>query len=216
MIDLFKLRSRRRTFIALAFAAMLLLGIAASNSSPPLREAGVEKLAEIGNAIAMLVSRSPGERTTATLTKTKSRQHRNAANELEKPAESAKAAPKRSRIIRGVDNNPADKLAVPGPAAQDPLIKDVSAQNPISGEDVEIANFPGIVGPGFIFDYPNPGGGFGGGGTIVDPPAGNPVSGVPEPESWIIMLLGMGLIGWALRRRPGRAIAEEPCGHSIH
>ncbi len=216
MIDLFKPKSRSRTFVAIAFAAMLLLGIAASNSSPPLREAGVEKLAEIGNAIAMLVSRSPGERTTATLTKTKSRQHRNAANELDKPAELAKSAPKRSRIIKGVDNNPADKLAVPGPETQDPLIKAVGGQNPVSGEEFEIANFPGITGPGFIFDFPNPGGAFGGGGAIIDPPTGNPVSGVPEPESWIIMLLGMGLIGWALRRRPGLTKAEELCGHSIH
>ena len=52
-----------------------------------------------------------------------------------------------------------------------------------------------------------PVGGGGGGGFLPTPPTGvtpvvpGPVAAVPEPSTWITMILGFGLIGTALRRR---------------
>ena len=45
------------------------------------------------------------------------------------------------------------------------------------------------------------GGGGGGGGGGGNPPPPPPISAVPEPDSWAMMILGMGLAGAALRRR---------------
>lgn len=45
---------------------------------------------------------------------------------------------------------------------------------------------------------PNPGGGGGGGGTLPDP--GPPA--VPEPETWAMIILGLIVVGFAMRRRP--------------
>jgi hypothetical protein len=38
---------------------------------------------------------------------------------------------------------------------------------------------------------------------VVTPPVITPQA-VPEPGTWALMLLGFGLIGWILRRRPHR------------
>ena len=43
------------------------------------------------------------------------------------------------------------------------------------------------------------------GGSFSSAPS--PIAGVPEPASWAIMLLGMGLVGGVLRRRSGAAAA---------
>lgn len=72
----------------------------------------------------------------------------------------------------------------------------------------------GPGGPGFggVFTPPIGGGG-GGGGVIVTPPNPNPnpepegpgpvtpIPGVPEPATWLTMIMGFGLVGHALRRR---------------
>lgn len=56
--------------------------------------------------------------------------------------------------------------------------------------------FPGVIG------FPFPGSPGGGGGT---PPGGGggtpPTVAVPEPASWAMMILGMGMAGYVLRRR---------------
>lgn len=69
-------------------------------------------------------------------------------------------------------------------------------------------------GPGPIGSLPGGGGGGGGGSisTPVDPilppaPPPPPVAVVPEPATWAFMILGFGLIGFALRRsRRGAAV----------
>ena len=56
---------------------------------------------------------------------------------------------------------------------------------------------------------PPPGGGGGGGTLPPGPPIPPPpvISAVPEPATWIMMIAGVGMIGWQLRRR--RAIGTQ-------
>ena len=63
---------------------------------------------------------------------------------------------------------------------------------------------PFLLGPGA-----GPGGGFlvppggGGGGGINPPPPPPPVSGIPEPTTWMTMMIGFGAIGGAARWQGG-------------
>lgn len=79
------------------------------------------------------------------------------------------------------------------------------------------SNTPG--GPG-VFIIGNGGnGGGGGGGTPIDPdtplnPTDPQVPPVPEPGTWMMMILGVGMIGTALRRR--RAVhGLQPQGQTV-
>ena len=50
-------------------------------------------------------------------------------------------------------------------------------------------------------DAPNPA--TGGAGAPGGGGGGQLVSAAPEPSTWLLMMLGVGAVGWALRRRPG-------------
>ena len=173
-------------------------------------QAGVNSLKAVGDSVASLFdSRSPGERAAGVLANMK---HRKA------PALHQRALPK-------VRKNPVNPLAgivgaVPTPPVEAPPIApplDKVLSGAPSGP-VAISPPPGgtIGGPG--------GGGFpgvfvpggGGGGVIIPPPAVNPpvtppvvtpptTSGVPEPSTWAMMLLGFLLIGTAARRSQARS-----------
>ena len=81
----------------------------------------------------------------------------------------------------------------------------------------------GVGGPGGGSGGPSfsggGGGGAGGGGSIgptptaTEPPGGNEppvVVPVPEPDFWILAIVGFGAIGWRMRRRNGAKQALQP------
>lgn len=179
-------RSRRifGAAAALAFALTSALGIA-SFTGTDLAGAAATRAQ---NLMELLDKRSPGQRTEGQLTKTKSH-HRMLAERLPAPAMNAPVE--------------LAQMIAPPPSGLVPV--DVGAP------PAELAFLTPPQPPGAIF-FPPPGGGPPGGGggppggccgggtppgtpTIPTPPA------VPEPGTWMTMLVGFGLIGWVLRRQ---------------
>ena len=54
-----------------------------------------------------------------------------------------------------------------------------------------------------------PGSGGGGFGPAVRPDPVPIVPGVPQPDTWVMLVAGFGFLGLALRRRPGRDVAAD-------
>jgi PEP-CTERM motif len=190
-------RRRRRSAALIAILAVALTGggvwtIGAATGNDMV-EAAVTRAQSLADLIA---HRSPGARTEGQLTKTK---HARAlaklraapAPHIRQPAPAA--APKEdmahlAQLLQG-------PALVPVPVdLQRPLaLAELSAPPPTLG---------GIIFPGPGSDSTPPGGsppptfpGTGPKQPIVPPPA------VPEPQSWALMLLGFGIIGWRMRAR---------------
>jgi hypothetical protein len=173
-------------------------------SSPRLGHALGEGISDsiqgVKTVAMMLAERSPGERPEGALANLKPK-HVAAVHE--------RALPK----VRGPGPTAFEALAGPllsPPLAsppQLPLYSAVTAGTPIPVEIAAVT--PGTPGgPPVLSNIPLPGGGGGGGFT---PPAvvaatpevpQIPVSPVPEPATWAMMILGFALIGRALGRRP--------------
>ena len=143
--------------------------------------------------MAMLDARSPGERTKGELTQTKVRL-------AEVPRERAlgKVFPPKP--------SPVEQLAqvvVPVPPAPTPL---VPAAPPATVDVIAPANLlaslPLATGSAIIGGavLPPP--------TVFTPPQPGVTSPVPEPGTWLTMLLGFGIIGSAMRRPPRAALAK--------
>lgn len=173
---------------AVAIAAALSL---ASFSGVDLAGAAITKAKSFAD---LMRQRSPGHRTAAQLIKTKGKQFRMLA---------ASNAP--SEIPPAFYTPAVNVFAPPLTELQGPFLPVISpllAQAP---------SFPPAIfapgGGGFFF--PGGGGGPPGGGgggppgttppPIVTPPT--PVPGVPEPGTWMTMILGFTITGWTLRRR---------------
>jgi len=142
--------------------------------------------------VDMLNQRSPGQRTAAQLTKTKHKQMALAKMRAPKPL--APDAHELARILLGQPVLPVTLAAAPIPPIDlvPPTLEAIVAPSP--GNAIIIP--PGGGGGGVI-----PGGG--------GPPASNPtpppnepvvIPPVPEPATWMTMLLGFALIGWSIRR----------------
>ena len=173
-------RARYGTLIALLAAIPLL----------PTHSIGEMAVAAVRNAAGMLDSRSPGERDGGILVQTKPARHR-AVPVARTPS---------SRVLSETRTRPGGIGGVPGTP------------------DVPFGGFvPG--GPGSSFAPDALGGGepllhfgdlpTGGGGLLLfdNPPntdtdtPGNPTPAVPEPGTYALLILGIGVIGAALRRR---------------
>ena len=151
--------------------------------------------------LELIEKRSPGNRTGAHLTKTKHQRialHERALPKVRGPAPSAYEA------LTG----PAPTLPL-APPSQAPLFTAVAGgPKPI----IPLAGGPS-GGPPILSDIPPPGGG--GGGftpptvTTLEVPPAAPPTGVPEPATWAMMLIGFAAMGWQVRReqRPARAAA---------
>lgn len=140
----------------------------------------------------LLARRSPGERTAAQLTKTK---HKYSAVLAERETPAPVLPPPAAAALL--------------PAAAPPLypipeLLPVLAEGPLGGPAVFVP-FPG----GGLFG-PVGGGGGGGVGPPTQPPPTQPPPvqpppiqppAVPEPGTWATMILGLGIIGFTLRRR---------------
>ena len=188
------LRGRRPLVLTSVGAFALALGSALSLANfahVDLADAATDRAKSF---MEMLTDRSPGERTQAQLTKTK---HHRVLAERE-------AAPEVPKVLSAV-------LATPAPP---PIV--AAAMAPVPVPELLALAAPPIALP--VLSTPGgnvivPGGGGGGGGccggtdTPPDTPPETPpeVPAVPEPGTWLTMLLGFGFVGWASRRNRSRA-----------
>ncbi|MEP6982527.1 MAG: PEPxxWA-CTERM sorting domain-containing protein [Sphingomicrobium sp.] len=204
---LFIWRRRLHTIAGAALALALITAVSVTTfGDVNLANAAI---ARAKSFIELMQQRSPGKRTQAHLMKIKHK----LARHIQRPHE--RALPKVRYAIPSVpfESPPAliDILAPPIPITTASL-----EALPIPPLFQALITPPGIFGPpppGFFIvpsltppaspppivqpptvqpPIPQP--------TIVQPPP----SAVPEPATWISMLLGFGLIGWQLRRRPQR------------
>lgn len=147
--------------------------------------------------LAILSDRSPGARQPGVLVQSKPHMAIQPSERVLSPVRERPASP----IPANLDNlddrakeviNPGSPLAAGGPGSSIPAPFDPPAGSPgFSG---------GIIPPG------TGGGGSNGGGGNPPPPGPPPppiVTPVPEPATWIMMIVGVGLIGIQLRRRGG-------------
>lgn len=155
---------------------------------------------------AMLAERSPGQRPGGALANLKQKKS---------PAEAAAAPLGRHLIppVAGLMGTPSVPLIIPPVMAVPPLYNVVAGSPPVS---IIPTAAGGGGGPPILSEIPPAGGGIGG---IVAPPpiitqevppAPAATSAVPEPESWVIMLVGFATIGGALRRKERNRAQPTP------
>lgn len=191
-------RRRRRHVMAgvgaLALALSAAVGVAGLTGTD-LADAAATRARSI---MDLMDQRSPGARTTAELTKTKARHM---------------ILPEREAAAPSLPENLAHILApVPTLVPVDlgpPAIPELTLLSPPPLPPVFFAPPPG---GGVGACCGGGGGGGGGGGTDSPPPPPPGVPSVPppvpEPSTWMTMLLGFGLMGWLLRRE--RAVTLVP------
>ena len=192
------LRARRRrtsaavVAVCLATAVPVSLGFADFNANDMV-QAAVSKAQSL---VDMLNKRSPGQRTEAQLTKTK---HKQRALAKMRPLIRKPAIPPPAFTPTPMEVELAS-IVMPPPEFVPPPIGQIDIAPPPTLSSI-VSPPPGvIVPPGQDTPQTNP--------TpeprepvIVTPP-------VPEPATWLMMLLGFGLIGWRVRR--GKASAQQP------
>ena len=193
-------RPRRRTLALVSAMAVLLLVIAVAFPIPTLggNSVAVAAIQRAKSLMELMHQRSPGKRTIAQLAQTK---HKKAALHQ-------RALPKVRRL-------PAVAMApMPAfPAELPPALVDLVAP-PVPMQLASLEALP--VGPfaeqplwpfppsapgGFILPPPAETGTTTPPPVVVPPVVGPPAAAVPEPQSWALMLIGFGMIGWTLRRR---------------
>lgn len=195
--------ARRDGIAAVGLGAAAALSVA-SFSSPRLAHALGEGLSEsvqgVKTVAAILAERSPGERPEGALASLK---HKRQA------ALHERALPK----VRGPSPTAYETLAGPPPSPpvapppQAPLYTTVAGSPPVPVPTTVPPGTPGGGGPPVLSNIPPPGGS--GGGftppiitTVTPEVPPTPVTPVPEPATWAMMILGLALIGRTLRRRP--------------
>jgi len=201
------MRARRRRRTA-AIAAALCLATAvplslsfADFSAGDMVQAAVAKAESL---VDLLDKRSPGQRTAAQLTKIK---HKQVALAKVRPAA-------RTQPVVGfasLTSMPVELASLVMPAT--PLVPPSLGQIDL-GSPPTLGSIVAPPGGGVISSPPGGGGGTPGGG----PPATNPTEPreplivtppVPEPATWLTMLLGFGLIGWQIRRGKRRGVTLQ-------
>jgi hypothetical protein len=210
-----------RLLFGLAACLGLSGGLAFPSTVNSMAQPGIEATAGL---IAMLQARSPGERGDATAT-SKPRQARVAAaaqagagvgdGEPNKSSRAAALLPGMMTPQSPIDLDSGAAL-LPLGSVPDQLAAPFATSSPsgISGSEF------GQAGPGIVFAAPSVGGGGAGGiggpgnGGVTSPPGSADVpvvaiSAVPEPSTWITMLLGFGAIGLALRRRRAPGASDD-------
>jgi hypothetical protein len=183
----------RRSAIAVTLVASLAWTGSADLISAQSVVAGQRMLFD---ALAQISGRSPGDRTSAILTKV--------TNERTEQR-SARALPR----IRTKPKGGSDESASPLPLVAIPLADELTRLRRTSTyADAAVPGLPSGGAPAFG-SFPSLPGGGGGivGGSGSGPGNSPPVAGtqpaptVPEPATWATFILGFGLLGIALRRR---------------
>ncbi len=195
-------RFGRRGAVAIGLLGLVAALSFAVYSRSDLSSAAATRFAQgfssLNTVAALLAARSPGIRSEGALVNIKPKRQ---------PAAHERALPK----VRW----PSPLAGIGVPAAPPPLYDLVTA-GPVIGlagpPPIDILPPAGGGVPGIFLAPPPPGGG-GGGGIFIPPPAGTPLtpvplSAVPEPSSWAMMLVGFAMIG----RRIGRGKAHRKLG----
>ena len=176
----------KRTLLLVTLFVCLFFVAVAERGGPAIskvRKDGI--VATLLDPLSLFAGRSPGEREGALL-----------------PTKLAKAGPEERVLSQVRDRNPDSGNPTPPPIdgmLPNAALPGAPGENTLAGGPGQFAPFgvpfgaPGGPGDGFI---PGPGGP---GGPGV-PPTG-PVSAVPEPGTWAVLILGFFAIGWAMRRR---------------
>lgn len=155
---------------------------------------------------AVLEGRSPGQRLWAELTKGKA-----AALAAPKPDRQARALP-RVRNPAAAETGPSGPAeTVTGPSdIFGPSVLDAAPVPPLFAGGLPPEPVPtGFYGGPSFIPAPGIGGGIGGGGGGGggDIPPGQ-IPGVPEPATWLLMILGFGALGFRLRKRRAHGLAD--------
>lgn len=175
---------------ALAGGGFLALGSGMGGQAVEAAVAKAESLADL------IGQRSPGERTTAQLTKTRhvralARTRARHHSDLPSPTELARV------LMPPPHPEVSTDFAAPLPVASSTMPPPVAAL---------MVPAPAGGGGGGLVAPPGGGGGVSPPGqteTFPNEPREPVTSAVPEPGSWALMLLGFGLIGWRARLRRG-------------
>lgn len=184
------------------FALVMLASLAAYFGLFARAEDRAAVAATLRNPLSVFSARSPGPRVGGALLQTKRRLA--AARRLAGGPRPAAVLPQ-ERVLSNVRTRPAAPLlafAQP-PFAQAPLDAGLLG-SPATAFDLPSIGVPGQA-PGF--DVPS----FGGGDVSPSPSATQPEGpvppgpAVPEPTTWAMMILGLGVIGWTLRSPPALA-----------
>ena len=213
-------RKRMKVLLVVALVGVALWLAGANMGGRGSSEGGIQgamaqTMGSAGRALASFLGRSPGERGATDILKGKARLA-GLGND-----EGGGGDTPSQRALGKIFDGPADAGA-PQPVVVS--FPDGTVNSGGIGPDLT----PVVFSPNVAAPSPGPGGGFGGGngggggiggiggggggggGTFTPPPAALPVSAVPEPSAWLLMILGFGAIGASLRR--GKAISRR-AGH---
>lgn len=174
----FRARIERRRRRSITLATTLSLSVALGGAFSLASFAGVDladaAVSRAESLIDLMDQRSPGARTEGELTKTKHKKEAVADRELPKSLADVLAPPAPGLV-------PVD-IEVPAPVIE------VASTTPPG----EILSPPTVVTPPHGGDTPPP-------GPPNTPPLPPPPA-LPEPGTWMTMILGFGLVGWFMRR----------------
>ena len=197
------LKTHKFLFVGGLLIIALPIGYTASNGSKASRFIA----AALADPLAVLEGRSPGVRASGALAQSKPK--KKLPTGLAKPSE---------RVLANVRSRPTVPAAVPESGAQSPLtampglFDATPATESVLGSttDSPTVSNPGSVGGGLLPITPGliAGGGTPATGPTADIPTPVPVTPVPEPQTWLMMLIGFMMMGKALRSRP-RVCVEE-------
>lgn len=194
-----KPRLTKPMLVALALVATI--SLSTFISKPPKLPA----LPTIQSLYELISERSPGERTTARSTKPKRGKAR--AEKPAKPRQRALGKINRPPLTAVVPEPLLELLTQPRSVFSEPIVTqeplDVVALLPqvaLSGGVVGGASSSG-GGGGVVGGGSGPGGDGAGGNSDQPGAVTPPVSPVPEPSTWAMMIIGFGLCAAALRRR---------------
>lgn len=192
---------RRRRLAALVACAAATVGVPiAWIMAEPAAAVAASAVSEVQDLADLLGQRSPGTRTQAELTK----HARVAAKSHTKPGPAAPAGhpaqpgiPTTTALV-DLLQPPIAPIALmsggsPPPFAPPPSLNAILTSPPV---DTTFTPPTDNSGPVRL--------------PTSEPRENPPVSAVPEPGTWAMMLMGFGLIGWRMRRRRGVSAAKSP------
>ena len=168
------------------------------------------------NAVQAFLGRSPGERGAVDVLKGKAKEKIAGNN---KPGGKPKPT---QRALGKVFDDPL--VSVAGPLAAPPAVEFLPLDAGPSVAALPAVALPGPIGSGVF----SPGfggvgfiGGVGGGDGVLPPPAAQPapppvVAAIPEPSTWILLLMGFAAVGSSLRRKkPGPFSKPKRAGNCV-
>ena len=186
----------KRTLLLTALFVCLFFVAVAERGGPAIskvRKDGI--VATLLDPMSLFAGRSPGERGEGALLPTKLAKagpEERVLSQVRDRDPGVGDPPPESGLLpdAGLPGAPGEGALPGGPAGGEPFVPFVGSP------------FAPPGGPGDPF-IPGPGGppGGPGGPPGTPPPGGGIASGVPEPGTWAVMILGFFAVGWAMRRR---------------